>query len=316
MNLNTLPFFDEIKDCKTVLLAGAGGGFDIYSGIPIYFALKNMGIKVVIGNYAFTRLSDTNAKVDFPHCYEIRGFETGVTYFPEKYLKKWLLMNGEDVDVYAFEKVGVERLNKVYKWLHKRYNFDAVVLIDGGTDSLMFGDEEGLGTPQEDIASMSAAYKSSIPKKFLVNLGFGVDHFHGVSHYHFLENVALLAKEGGFLGVFSALKEMPEVQKYLALVKYANEQMVDLESIVSNSIMSAIEGEFGNHQSIKRTRGSELFINPLMAMYWCFDLKAVMRKNLYYPLIKDTHSISELNAVLFDFREKLTHIRPRKPLPL
>jgi shikimate 5-dehydrogenase len=72
-NLNTLPFFDQIKDSETILLAGAGGGFDIYAGIPIYYALKNMGKKVVIANYSFTWLSDTNAKVDFPHCYEIRS---------------------------------------------------------------------------------------------------------------------------------------------------------------------------------------------------------------------------------------------------
>jgi hypothetical protein len=212
--------------------------------------------------------------------------------------------------------VGVDPLNKVYKRLNKRYNFDAVILIDGGTDSLMFGDEEGLGTPQEDITSMSAVYKSDIPKKFLVCLGFGVDHFHGVSHYHFLENVAALSKDGGFLGVFSALKEMPEVQKYLEAVKYVNKEMKGLESIVSNSIISAIEGEYGNHQTISRTKGSELWINPLMSMFWCFDLKAVMKKNLYYHLVKNTQSIGELNNILSKFRGELAQIRPKMQLPI
>ncbi len=318
-NLNTLPFFDQIKEGQTILLAGAGGGFDIYAGIPIYFALKNMGKKVVIANYSFTWLSDTNAKVGFPHCYEIRSNNidrSGRNYFPEKYLKKWFELNGENVDVYAFDRVGVEPLNKVYKRLNKRYNFDAVILVDGGTDSLMFGDEEGLGTPQEDITSMSAVYKSDIPKKFLVCIGFGVDHFHGVSHYHFLENVATLSKDGGFLGAFSALKEMSEVQGYLEAVKYANDQMKGLESIVSNSIVSAIEGEYGNHQTISRTKGSDLWINPLMSMFWCFDLKAVMKRNLYYHLVKNTQSIGELNNILSKFRGELAHIRPKKQLPI
>jgi hypothetical protein len=318
-NLNTLPLFQELKDCKTVLLAGAGGGFDIYAGIPLYYALKKMGIKVVIGNYSFTWLRDTTAKPISPHCYEIQPFNidtSGRNYFPELYLKKWFMGQGEDVDIYAFDRVGVEPLNKIYKTLHRMYVFDAVILIDGGTDSLMFGDEEGLGTPQEDITSMSAAYKSSISKKYLVCIGFGVDHFHGVSHYHFLENVAVLAKEGGFLGVFSALKEMPEVQLYLSAIEYANSQMQGSESIVSNSIKSAIEGEYGNHQTIKRTESSELWINPLMSMYWCFNLKEVMKKNLYHHLIKDTNSIGELNNILSKFRTSLEKIREKKQIPI
>ena len=162
---------------------------------------------------------------------------------------------------------------------------------------------------------MSAAYKSDISKKLLVCIGFGVDHFHGVSHYHFLQNVAILVKEGGFLGAFSALKEMPEVQKYMAAVKYSNAQMQGSESIVSNSIVSAIEGEYGNYHTISRTFDSELWINPLMSMFWSFDLKAVMKKNLYYHLIKNTNSVGELNDILFDFRRDLK-IRKKKQLPI
>ncbi len=191
-----------------------------------------------------------------------------------------------------------------------------MILIDGGTDSLMFGDEEGLGTPQEDLTSMSAVYQTSISKKFLVCLGFGVDHFHGVSHYHFLENVASLAKDGGFLGVFSALKEMPEVQQFLALVESVNSQMTGSQSIVSNSIKSAIEGEYGDYHTVKRTGDSNLWINPLMSMYWCFDLKAVMKKNLYYHFIKDTNSVGEFNNILSDFRNSLDNVRQKRQIPI
>jgi hypothetical protein len=311
--------FHNLKDAQTIFLAGAGGGFDIYAGIPLYFALKNMGKKVVIGNYSFTSLQETTAENVFPSCYKIKSWDrdkSGRNYFPEKYLKQWLEQAGETVDIYAFERrIGVQPLNKIYKYLHKQYNFDAVILIDGGTDSLMFGNEEGLGTPEEDMTSMAAAYKTDISRKYLVCIGFGIDHFHGVAHYHFLENVATLVKEGGFLGVFSALKEMPEVQQYIAAVKYANDQMQGMESIVSNSIVSAIEGEYGDFHTNKRTFGSELWINPLMSMFWCFDLKAVMKQNLYYHLIKNTNSLAELNAILFEFR-KTVSIRPKKRLPI
>jgi len=76
------------------------------------------------------------------------------------------------------------------------------VLIDGGTDSIMFGDEEGLGTPIEDVISMSAVHQTGIKKQYLLNLGFGVDHYHGVSHFRYLENVATLSREGAYLGAF------------------------------------------------------------------------------------------------------------------
>ena len=52
----------------------------------------------------------------------------------------------------------------------------------GGTDSLMFGNEQGLGTPFEgflmvltaDMTSMAAVRGSKASKKFLLNIGIGV----------------------------------------------------------------------------------------------------------------------------------------------
>lgn len=40
------------------------------------------------------------------------------------------------------------------------YDFNSVVneSSDGGTDSLMFGNESGLGTPSEDMSSIAAVY--------------------------------------------------------------------------------------------------------------------------------------------------------------
>src|SRR6185437_7492889 len=44
----TLPFFQEIESAQSILLAGAGGGFDIFSGLPLYFGLRAMGKQVPI----------------------------------------------------------------------------------------------------------------------------------------------------------------------------------------------------------------------------------------------------------------------------
>ncbi len=45
MSLLTVPLFDSLRQSERVLLAGAGGGFDIFSGLPLYFALRNAGKK-------------------------------------------------------------------------------------------------------------------------------------------------------------------------------------------------------------------------------------------------------------------------------
>jgi len=166
-SINQIPIFEELKESKSILLAGAGGGFDIFSGIPLYFNLKQQGKNVVLANFSFSWLSQTTSEKVFPNCYKIKSRDkdlSGRNYFPEKYLKLWLELQGEDVEIYGFEKTGVNPLKNAYKYLIKEHQIDTILLVDGGTDSLMFGDEEGLGTPQEDICSMAAVYRSGIKK--------------------------------------------------------------------------------------------------------------------------------------------------------
>jgi hypothetical protein len=43
-----LPFFAEIQDARTILVAGAGGGFDIFCGLPLYFGLQAAGRQVYL----------------------------------------------------------------------------------------------------------------------------------------------------------------------------------------------------------------------------------------------------------------------------
>jgi hypothetical protein len=59
---------------------------------------------------------------------------------------------------------------------------DAIVLVDGGTDILMRGDENGLGTPEEDMASLGAVNGlTEVPQRLVACIGFGVDSYHGLN---------------------------------------------------------------------------------------------------------------------------------------
>lgn len=57
------------------------------------------------------------------------------------------------------------------------YNLNnySVILIDGGTDALMCGDEENLGTPNEDLTSIAALDLIQNVDKYLLCIGFGID---------------------------------------------------------------------------------------------------------------------------------------------
>lgn len=317
--IHQLPFFEEIQTSKNILLAGAGGGFDIYSGIPLYFNLKHQGKKVILANFSFTWLDETSSEQVFPFCYKVKIADidhSGRNYFPEKHLKLWLDLQGERSEIYAFERTGVIPLREAYNYLIQLHEIDTIILIDGGTDSLMFGDEEGLGTPQEDICSMAAVHQTEVSQKYLLSVGFGIDHFHGVSHFRFLENVAEIARDGGYLGLFQLTKEMLEANQFIEAIKFVNDRMRGYESIVSNSIASALEGEFGNHHKTTRTSGSELWINPLMTIYWCFDLAKLVGKIKYYDLIKNTNSMEELNGALMHYRNKLDRFREKRQIPI
>ncbi len=317
--LNQVPFFQELRNAKRILIAGAGGGFDVYCGLPLYFALQALDLQVYLANLSFSRLERSTSEIVFPYCRRVVASDrlrSNSKYFPEKYLAEWFLTQNQQISIYAFEKTGVKNLKRAYNYLIKEHDIDTLILIDGGTDSLMFGDEEGLGTPEEDSCSLAAVYQSNVRKQFLVCLGFGIDHFHGVSHYHFLENVAQLSKDGGFIGSFSLTGAMDEFVKYREALSYANKRMPERPSIVSNSIVSAIEGHYGDHHRTERTAGSTLWINPLMSLYWCFHLAPVVKKMQYYPLIRNSKTMHEISGQIAAYRRGLTQFRSKQQIPI
>lgn len=304
MQLGSWPLIDALADSQSVLLAGAGGGFDVYSGLPLYFALRGLGKNVHLANLSFASLPQDKALRVSPKCVRVTADTPySQTYFPEYQLALWFRQRHQlELPVYSFPQTGVVPLVAAYRKLHEMLALDAVVLVDGGTDSLMRGDEAGLGTPAEDVTSMAAVVESGIPRQYLVCIGFGVDTYHGVCHSHFLEAVADLTRTGSFLGVTAVLAEMREGKEFLDAVDFANERTPGRQSIVANSIASSIEGQFGDEHRIERTESSRLWINPLMPIYWAFGLRPVVERNLYIDTLYETESMADVSFRISAFR--------------
>jgi hypothetical protein len=150
--------------------------------------------------------------------------------------------------------------------------------------------------------------------RIVVSLGFGIDSFHGVSHVDVLENIAALQREGGYLGALSIPPDSPEALAYLDAVEHAQASTPLRPSIVNGQIAAAVRGEFGNVHVTTRTGGSELFVNPLMAVYFTVDLLALARSVKYLDALENTRTSNEIAYAIEEYRYEVSR-RPRRSLP-
>src|SRR5687767_7983687 len=90
MRLN-LPIVEQLAQRQNILIAGMGGGFDVFCGLPLYFELEALGKDVHLANLSFSDIAGLNDGE------ELTDTLVGVTvdldgdfgYFPEFYLAQW-----------------------------------------------------------------------------------------------------------------------------------------------------------------------------------------------------------------------------------
>jgi hypothetical protein len=311
-----IALLNELDQATNILIAGAGGGYDVFCGLPLYFVLKQAGKSVHLANLSSGALGFCDAENPAPALWRITPRTGATKYFPEMHLSAWLTERYGETPVFAIEPSGSRRVSAAYEWLAHTLKPDAIVLVDGGTDSLMRGDEAGLATPEGDAVSLLAVQSlSGIPKKLLACLGFGIDTHHGVCHAHFLENVAALARDDSYLGAWSLLHDSDEFRFYREACEFTFARLSQQPSIVNTSVIAAASGAFGDVHTTKRTEGSTLFINPLMALYWGFQLEGVVRRNLYLDQIRHTETAEQVALAIEKFRDSLPNNRPWTTIP-
>lgn len=292
LNLPDLPGLD---DCRSVLIAGAGGGYDIFCGLPIYFALRERGLTVHLASYSFSevtylkggaRLSDTLVGVT-------ADSRSLLPYFPELHLARWLRdARGDEQTVWCFAKTGARPLVENYRLLVEHLSLDGILLVDGGVDSLMRGDEAQVGTAVEDSLSLLAVSKlEHVGTRQLACIGMGAER--DMSYGLVLQNIAELAGEGAWLGACALTPEMPEFERYRDAVVTVGAQPRQEPSIINSSIVSAVDGRFGDYHLTEPTKGSRLSISPLLALYWFFDLPAVARRSLLLDQLQYTNAFQD-----------------------
>ena len=288
---------------RTVLIAGCGGGFDFVHGLALYPWLRRLGKRVVLGSYSFgdvEKLSgDAEVVFDEPPATVKRvsaATEHAPVYAPEVHVCSFLdaqhpASAPHSIYAYYARDFAVPILTRFYRQLIAEYGIDAVVLFDGGSDSLLRGDEHGLGDPIEDAVSVqTVAGLSEVPLRILISVGLGVDRHNGVSDFSALRAVAELSEGRGFLGAMALEREDPGFVFYRDLVRHIAERQ-SFRSIVASAVAATVEGRFGDDEVPaelrERLHPGSLFLWPLMGILWAFDVEAVAARSHLATWIRD-----------------------------
>lgn len=299
MQLN-LPI--DLHD-RTILLAGAGGGWDVFGALPLTYELEKHNNRVVLANYSST----------------VGGFDMRPALPDDHPEGKLAAALGKPI--YVFGKEGAEMLRAGYQRLIQNHNIDTILLVDGGVDSLMRGDEEGPGTIMQDAVSLSVVNDLDVPTKILACIGFGAEADEELCHYSALENMAALGGNGSLIGVCALTQAMESFQYYKRICEAAFEQGGDI-SHIHTRIIPAVDGEFGQFQRYRHAAVMLLsprppFLSPLMPLFWFYDVAGVAARSLLVEPFATTETFADVLEVYTQIRETLeASFRPNKDIPL
>ncbi|MET7418984.1 hypothetical protein [Dactylosporangium sp. NPDC005555] len=127
-----------------------------------------------------------------------------------------------------------------------------------------------------------------------------------------LENIAALDRAQAYLGAFTVPSHGPEAALCRSAVAHAAARTPGRESIVNGQISAALTGAAGDVPLAGRA--SSLFVNPLMAMYFTFDLAGLAAQSLYLSRIRGTDTMLQVSHLIERFRDEVTP-RPRVAFP-
>ena len=310
MRLN-LPIQEAVDGCSSVLIAGMGGGFDVFCGLPLYFELREKGAAVHLASFSFSDIASYRGGVELSETLKGVGrtARERTVYFPELYLAQWLAgAMHEDVPIWSFQKTGGGPLLRDYRVLREHLHLDCIILVDGGVDSLVHGDEPATGTLIEDATSLFAVNElTEVPLRLLCCVGLGAEP--DLTYYHIFENIARLTEIGGFRGSCSLAPDMRSYQLCEEAVRYVQGMPLQDPSVINSSIVSAVRGHYADYHMTEKTSGSRLWISPLMGICWFFDLPTVAKQNLYLPRLAGTETFMDAMMAYMTSAGVL----PRKP---
>jgi hypothetical protein len=305
--------WSALRSSRRVLLSGCGGGYDVLGAVPLARDLLDRGLSVVFGNHSFCNLAELpgTERVDAaPTLFRVPAeAATADRYCPEAWLARWCEQHLDGAPVWAFEKTGARPLHAAYEHLVSMEQIDAIVLVDGGIDAILRGDESSLGTPAEDLASVAAVARLDVGTKLLVCVGLGAEMRDGICHAQAFDRIAELTRLGAYRGTTGLTPGTRASDAYLAAIDYLFEnQRSQRTSHVHTVVRDALLGLSGS-------RGEHIWISPLLSLCWFFNLNQVASSHLFLEHLWDTTSSWEISARVEGLRKAL-RIKSREVIPI
>jgi hypothetical protein len=267
------------------LYIGMGGGYDVLGAVPLYTTLD----KWCTGR--FTPVMANIGPIEFGH---LSNF-------------------------YSLAPTGAPGLRTAIQAIVDEEQIETIIAVDGGVDCLMRGDEQNAGTVLQDFITLAALDQVKVPKQFLACLGFGCETEEELNFFRVLENIATLTRTEGFLGTCSLLPSQESFSKYKEACETSFENR--RKSHIHTRVIAAVEGQFGNVtidldanlSQLVNTNVTSHFINPLMGMYWFFNLHSVIASNLLIPVLRTPETMKD---AFHAFRQHVKRTRDYKLIPL
>jgi hypothetical protein len=302
---------DRLGHPKRILLAGCGGGYDVLGAIPLLHALRG-SVEIELASLSFSYLNGLECDQDreHPNLYVVTArAATERVYCPEAWLARWLDETyGGAHAIWSFDKTGVRPLARAYRAIAERRQIDAIVLVDGGVDAMLRGDETSLGTPSEDLTSLAAATSLGIPIA-MACVGLSAELRDGIAHAQVFERIAELSRANAYWGAHALVANTPAADAYVRAVEYVFAgQMHQKRSHVCSVVTRALGGEFG-------APAPHIWLSPLASMYWFFDAAELARTHHFLADLRETDTIWEVAARVEAARKDLV-IREPSTIPI
>ena len=319
--LLNLPIY--LDQSQNILLASVGGGFDVFNSMAMTHTLSCLNKNWHISSYS---VDSTFRAGEFV---PITEFGPNDTYNPEGILANWinkrpgygLYGHGYGSEgklperpIWKIGKVGPRPLAEAYKKLISKLNIDTIIMMDGGVDSLMIGNETRKGTVTEEYINFAALADNPI-KKHLMSFGFGCEVEEEISHYRVLENMASLLANNKFEGTCALNRDLADFANYNCAYQHVVERYPNhKKSHIHPRIIRAIQGEFGykniEGETIMKSN-KPVFISPLMAVMWWFNGDAVIAQNQLVPMLKNYTTFYEAVELV----RMAPNTRDNQPIP-
>lgn len=280
----------KLEACKNILIVGAGGGSDILCGIPLYYSFLKQGKKVHLANLTHTDFKTINNHtepivLDANVMGAISAIREPSENFVEGYLSQYFKAAlKEEKIVWMINRASVQELKKSFERLISHLGIDGIVLVDGGVDSIMHGDEgkNVLTTKFVDTTLVLAAIQhlEILDDKIIyISCNDNSKNQRVISN-----NISVISTQGGFYGgcyIVNYMNSYKIMKSAYIYQKNNNNKLPNIDTFIKLTDSDFEEGEE------KLGLVQYLFFNPQALIYNNISIHNIIELDSYYDIIQN-----------------------------